>query len=103
MNIPIQDVLALFEADEPIELRYKDIIRSLDVPPERRIEFKRFLADMVRNDILRLRKGSWYRLGEGSPDRMKKGFSEFGPSQRARCLPSGWGPKGRGRALVLHR
>ncbi len=69
-----RDVLDLFDGSSAIELRYKDLIRSLDVRPDERRVFRAIIDDMVRQDSLRRRKGNMYRLGSN----LKAGVSAPG-------------------------
>jgi ribonuclease R len=58
-------ILGLFDGEAGGELRYRDIIHMLNLNESDRRELRRMLTDLVQLDALRLRKGRWYRLGQG--------------------------------------
>ncbi len=63
-----KSVLALFGPETGKEYLLKDMIRKLSIRPHQRRAFRQFLNAMVHGDMLRLRKGRFYRLGEGDPN-----------------------------------
>lgn len=83
MSVNKRKILALFDGDAGGELRYRDMLDFLGLSASEVPVLKRLLAEMVQDDSLRLRKGRWYRLGEGQKTKAKKEATPL-PARRLR-------------------
>ena len=85
MSLSKGAVFALFSREAGAELRLRDISKRLGIGPAERRELKNLLIKMVHEDLLRLRKGRWYRRG-ASPVLEDLGKDPGDPRSRRRAI-----------------
>lgn len=80
------DIIRLFSAEKHNEIAYKELVKRLGISVEEKQEFRRLLSDMVRDDLLRLRKGRWYRIGVVKKQLLYKAEDESDLSVREKAF-----------------
>jgi|GEM_PF-3811695 len=85
MKYSKSDILDLFSGENNGELAYKEIIHRLGINVQDRKEFRQQLVELVRADVLRLRKGRWYRKGAAELKAVQKKESRSALSVRQKA------------------